>query len=844
MKLKDITTHLEDKELGFFQRIPYILSYIYHYVFGGYSEQTWKDLGHRIVFALRMIWKHGVIIVLMIIPVVLLVVMPQGKDLLYNMLFDNSISIGTQYLRVLWFVVMIVFTSYALWAIPEFYLKHEGVIDIASPDKNKTKETSDKEDKTPPSTSSLFLRILSATPFIFYGIVLFFIEPRCTTSIFLYYGLIIFLGLFVMLLCVHLYYSTISVTYLMLAGSFFALVLPTAYLLTLRYFDSKEMALLVLGNNLLLLGGMVYVILLKWENKFPKPSKKDNESIVPDHIKILQKRGRNFYMIVFVLFSFIMLLFSLISNMLYVTSVSLMTMVMGCLILWFNLISYYYKTLEGWKQLAFFGGILGVIVYLSIPASKPHSVVLVDKSEIDSLPSLDNYMKVWFDERDKLFEKGDSTPMPVFLVAGEGGGSRAGLWYTTFFMEMDSLTDGYFSKNTFAMSTISGSSVGASLLAKWYRVSRDLGLDRTNDKRADSLAYHFFSNNFVSGSLFDLFFLDLVRRFNWEPTRSGRNLRLQKEENEAFIRAMEGRSAMARDMLWPPLTGPSKKTIKIDVNEVANYHFLPIQDLYFDVNKKLITDIPLCFFNTTHMATGRQYTVAPVSFTLEPHMDSLDNLITHVKTKNKNIKEKYDIALGTASNLSELFPFFSAYANVDNVGMFMDGGGSDNSGTKTLTFLFHKLQEYISKRANGDIKYTERYPIVVIYVSNGNADDPEDIAARTEAKNQLMSMLGQAFSQPFNAITPEAIQQLKKQVLIHNQTYEEASWSSYNKYYDCPKSCKDSLQVIFPTARSLESNNLRNIILYSKMKANEVFDSLKVKFDILKNKTSTYRKTG
>ena len=74
---------------------------------------------------------------------------------------------------------------------------------------------------------------------------------------------------------------------------------------------------------------------------------------------------------------------------------------------------------------------------------------------------------------------------------------------------------------------------------------------------------------------------------------------------------------------------------------------------------------------------------------------------------------------------------------------------------------------------------------------------------------------------------------LNKQVGMHKQTYMEASWSSYNMYYKCPEGCEKSLQVIFPTARRLESSNLNNIIKYSKKKAGEIHDRLKVKYDFL-----------
>ncbi|QLH29753.1 MAG: hypothetical protein HWD63_10380 [Candidatus Parvibacillus calidus] len=53
-------------------------------------------------------------------------------------------------------------------------------------------------------------------------------------------------------------------------------------------------------------------------------------------------------------------------------------------------------------------------------------------------------------------------------------------------------------------------------------------------------------------------------------------------------------------------------------------------------------------------------------------------------------------------------------------------------------------------------------------------------------------------------ITKEAIEDLKKEVSKQDQDYFiEASWSSFNKYTDCPENCEKLQQKQFPTARSL-----------------------------------------
>jgi hypothetical protein len=53
------------------------------------------------------------------------------------------------------------------------------------------------------------------------------------------------------------------------------------------------------------------------------------------------------------------------------------------------------------------------------------------------------------------------TPVPIFLVAAEGGGLRAAAWTMAVLNEMDRATGGKFFPHVFAMSGVSGGSVGA-----------------------------------------------------------------------------------------------------------------------------------------------------------------------------------------------------------------------------------------------------------------------------------------------------------------------------------------------------------------------------------------------
>ncbi|HRN34596.1 MAG TPA: hypothetical protein PLC76_10525 [Saprospiraceae bacterium] len=773
----------------------------------------WNKLGSDVLYILLMIWKHGIVIILMLIPIILLIKLPQGKDLMNNLLFPGNWKTFGSYLLILWFLSMIIFTTYALWAIPGFYQNIEA-----------RRLTSNEEKKSLisiKSASSLFIRILSMTPFVFYGIVIFVLEKRCFTHWALYWLIILIAGLFIITLCFHLYYRQVSFRNLILLGVVTCLVVTVCYPLLYKLVGHKEFSILLLGNALLFLGGLTYLMYKAWEDGFKALN------LNPSNRKSMQNKGDRLYYILMALSLLVMISFSFVTNMMYISTVCLLTMVMGCLILWFNLFIYFYKSKAGGVQFLLFAAVVGIIVLVHVPESKPHRVFLVEKSKLGDRISLDEYMNKWLEKHVSHSSPEDTLVEPIYLIAGEGGGSRGGLWYATFIQTMDSLTNGTFSKRTFATSTVSGSSVGASLLTKWYRVAKDLGLDRVKDQRAQTMAKLFFSNNFTAGAVFDLFYLDFVRRFKLYPTRSGRNLRLQEEENAAFIKAMHGDSAVFCDMFSSIPGGPNSSSIELIGKDIPNYHFLPIQDVWKDSNNQPILDIPLNFFNTTEMSTGRQMAIAPVSFSFDPTGIFAKDLISYTQNQNCWFKEKHDIALGTANNLSELFPFFSAYTHIDGVGHFMDGGGNDNSGTKTLKFIYQKISDALDSKFADDT--SKRPPVVVIYISNSNPDGKNVENKRKKAKSQVVALFTQVGAQPFEMITKEAIEDLKKEVSKQDQDYFiEASWSSFNKYTDCPENCEKLQQKQFPTARSLTRDNIKEIIHYSKKKAHSVYDSLKV----------------
>jgi hypothetical protein len=97
--------------------------------------------------------------------------------------------------------------------------------------------------------------------------------------------------------------------------------------------------------------------------------------------------------------------------------------------------------------------------------------------------------------------------IPLYLVSAEGGGIRAGYWSAAILAELDAKTNGEFRKHVFALSGVSGGSLGvAAFTTAAFRNNEPPG-------RLGSIMNQYFGNDFLS---------PLVARFMiTEPLRMG-----------------------------------------------------------------------------------------------------------------------------------------------------------------------------------------------------------------------------------------------------------------------------------------------------------------------------------
>jgi hypothetical protein len=751
---------------------------------------------------LKHIWRNGVIIFLMLLPVLLLIKMDQGEDLIRNLLEDHGKG-GLQQaiVRIFWFFNVLVISSYSIWAIPRFFLDYENP-EIGYKGRFSASNILN-------STSSDFLRVLAVLPFLFYGGAFIWVVKVTNFSAVPYFLINALLGLVILFGFCQVMKRNIGIRSILIFLWSWVAFSAILFTLSLSYLnDYYEIAYAVMGNGLLITALSVYAAFYKWEAMFEEGAEQEKQR--------LGKIGDRVYKGGIIVFIFGVAVAMFWPNAMRMSTIPIMVFLLSAYIFGINYLSYRFKVFTARGKILFFLLLVVLSFWLTKWPSRAHHTYLVNQADIPQRIAFEDYARQWLDDRMAIQDSAANVPYPIYLVAGEGGGSRAGYWFLKTLTDLDK-SEGYeFSEHVLALSTVSGSSVGSSAWLKWLRF-RDAAplppsqLDNINDK----LPLLMFKNNFVSGSIINLLTWDVLTAFWPGNLRSGRNLRLQKEENTAFICALNQEGVtieQTRKSLYG--TEPAIELWMMDENGkkldpimIPNYHFLPLQAVNMDDNGNYVTQYPLAIYNTTHMATGNKRIVAPVILSDTFSDFSNADLIKEFTERNPALKDKA-ISLGTANNLSELFPVFSAFTYVDGVGNVMDGGGYDNSGMSTLLEIYQVVSDVLQ-----DSVYQGRFTLKVIELENGNQPTAESLTALRDPKLQIPSMLSQASSQPFQTIVPTYRNRAER--MIPDSNYIRISLSYYvDKYFDHQSG--DSIPYSNPLARDLSSVSLDRMTKASK----------------------------
>lgn len=304
-----------------------------------------------------------------------------------------------------------------------------------------------------------------------------------------------------------------------------------------------------------------------------------------------------------------------------------------------------------------------------------------------------------------------SDAAPLVIVAAAGGASRAAYWTGTVLRTLDEVTGDAFSKHTFAISSVSGGSLGAIGYAAW-RAERDA------DKRA-CFTQAFLGEDYLSPVITGMLYPDLAQRFLPLPILPSRATYLEEAWERGWLAAMAtcgidkpGHNPMASDFLdiWKGMNAPGR---------VARW-------------------TPIVLANGTHVQTGRRIITAPIQITPDAFDDAIDFFAEFAAP----------VRASTAAHNSARFPLVSPAGTLNGrngtKGHIVDGGYFENGGLETAYDIARTVRRLRPNRQ-----------IVIIEISNDDTRDPAQVARRAGGYEALSTAPVQKtwFSPPLNEVT-------------------------------------------------------------------------------------------
>jgi hypothetical protein len=339
-----------------------------------------------------------------------------------------------------------------------------------------------------------------------------------------------------------------------------------------------------------------------------------------------------------------------------------------------------------------------IICALSFSLWNDNHLVQV-KRPFTSPPLLKDAFAEW---KARTPEGPDGKSIAVVVVA-EGGGIRAAYWTASILHLLDAPEQQlHFSDHLFAISSVSGSSLGAALYAG---LQKDLPGDPTRRKKAEAtLRRRFLApmvGKLVTGD-FAQWFLPLpIERFDRSPA-------LENGFANAYAEIVGEKHHDDR--------GHAIGAMAVPMGEFRN-------------NSE--TQVPVLFFNSTSVRTGRRVVTSTARWLPDP-ADDTDPIGFHEFVHG-------DVSVARAAHNSARFPVISAAGalrdeNGRYVGHLVDGGYFENTGAETAIDVIESL------RGNDDVRF------VVISIANSPRLDDERSAAWRRA-HFLGELLG-----PFRAL--------------------------------------------------------------------------------------------
>lgn len=333
------------------------------------------------------------------------------------------------------------------------------------------------------------------------------------------------------------------------------------------------------------------------------------------------------------------------------------------------------------------------------PAAKAISRFRSERAEpvrrpLDSYSNLESYFTEWVRE---LEGRHGSSAVPVVFVAAEGGGIRAAYWTASVLSHLQDVADRQgvdFARHVFAISGVSGGSLGAAVFAALRKTpygedpeGTDAPCTTDPENRHLCRAQRILARDFLAPTVTALLFPDLLQRFLPVAFLDDRAMALETSWEEAWWRyEPDDRFAGAFDDLWTHGSGDDP------------------------------FGVPLLFLNSTVVETGQRIIVNPIGF----GPDDFGRTFHDAHDAAAVIGAQ--VPLSTAVHMSARFTYVSPAGTIERRDAdrasdeldwirVVDGGYFENSGAVTLAEIMLAV-----KRQAADMKV--RIRPVVLHISN------------------------------------------------------------------------------------------------------------------------------
>jgi len=351
--------------------------------------------------------------------------------------------------------------------------------------------------------------------------------------------------------------------------------------------------------------------------------------------------------------------------------------------------------------------IAGAVGLNALDLNDNHHVALMPHKRNAAPAELKPAFRQWYGSRKDLDYYAESDePYPVFIVAAAGGGAYAAYYTATFLARMqDSCPN--FAQHVFAISGVSGGSVGASLFAGLSKLKAKneeyvgCSLD-PKDRYFEKRTQRFFEQDFLSPVMAAALFPDFVQRFLPFPiSRFDRSRALDASIEAAWRDMMD--DAAKDDPSTPAM---------------ANLFKRPFLDLWTPVRGD--EAVPALILNTTEVANGYRIVMSPIATgAVAGKQWSKIARLHPLLPPDGDATTEPDIKLSTAAGMSARFPWVLPAASVETGAdrkrmRLVDGGYVESSGVDIARQLLKALKVAVDRSKDSSDRMNAKFYLVVL----------------------------------------------------------------------------------------------------------------------------------